>query len=200
MQLSENGRLSTVDPNELIYVDLNERERFLLRCGMVEWGGPARCTEEMAVALGFASVQSLFDDTDRLIRALDSKQPLSRLDWLRVLLATEVVFASNTLGSGADWSITTGLPDDETIQLLRAVQRTLTGKVVGLVGHGFGTRPLREDGTSIERWSTGRTADVPASVLGVVSTPSELSKVVQAMRSDLSRAKLSPRTWCMRGR
>jgi hypothetical protein len=130
-----------VDPSELISVALSERERFLLRCGIVEWGGPARCTEEMAVALGFGSVQSLLDETDRLVRALDSGQPLSRLDWLRVLLATEVVFASNTLGSGTDWSTTTGLADDETIQLLRAVQRTLTGKVVGLIGQGFGTRP-----------------------------------------------------------
>ena len=92
------------------------------------------------MAIGFPSVQALFDETDRLVDALDSERPLSRLDWLRVLLATEVVFASDTLGSGTDWSITTGLSDDETTRLLRSVQRKLTGRVGGLVGAGLGTR------------------------------------------------------------
>jgi hypothetical protein len=132
-----------VDPNELIAVELSDDERYLLRCGLVEWGGPARCTEEMAVALGFAGVADLFGQTDRLIAMLAADKPLSRIDWLRILLATEVVFASNTLGSGIDWSITTGLSDEETIRLLRSVQRTLAGEVIGLVGRGFGTRPDR---------------------------------------------------------
>ncbi len=128
-----------LDPNELVAVDLGERERFLLRCGIVQWGGPARCTEEMAVALGFGGVRELLADTDRLVVALETARPLSRRDWLRVLVATEVVFASDTLGAGTDWSITTGLSDDESIRLLRSVQRTLTRHVAGLVGDGFGT-------------------------------------------------------------
>jgi hypothetical protein len=129
-----------VKANELISVSLSERERLLLRSGIVEWGGPARCTDEMAVAIGFASLQELFDDSPRLVRAVDEGEPLSRLDWLRVLVATEVVFASDVVGSGTDWSVTTGFSDAETIQLLRSVQRTLTSEVASLVGNGFGTR------------------------------------------------------------
>jgi hypothetical protein len=49
-------------------------------------------------------------------------QPLSRADWRRALLATEIVFASDVVGSGLDWSITTGLADEDTIGLLRAMQ------------------------------------------------------------------------------
>ncbi|MFD2091298.1 hypothetical protein [Blastococcus deserti] len=53
------------------------------------------------------------------------RQPLTRRDWARALLATEIVFASNLVGSGLDWSSTTGLSDEETIALLRTLQRKI---------------------------------------------------------------------------
>ena len=68
----------------------------------------------MAVAMGFASVQDLFDSTDQLADAIESKAPLTAADWLRVLLATEIVFVSNTIGAGLDWLSTSGYSDVET--------------------------------------------------------------------------------------
>ena len=127
-----------MEPTELLDPDLEPDERHLLRWGVVEWGGPARCTEEMAVAMGFRSVQDLFDSTDRLTAAIQAGTPLIAADWLRVLLATEIVFASNTMGSGLDWSITSGLTDDQSITLLRSVQRKLGG-IGNLLGVAFGT-------------------------------------------------------------
>ena len=118
--------------------DLDDVERRLLRGGVVEWGGPARCTEEMAVAMGFASVQDLFDSTRRLAGAIAAGSALSAADWLRVLLATEVVFASNTIGSGHDWTSTTGLSDAESLLALRSVQRKFAG-IGSLLGVAFGT-------------------------------------------------------------
>jgi hypothetical protein len=50
---------------------------------------------------------------------------LSRDDWRRVLLATEVVFASDVFGSGLDWSTTTGFSDADSISLLRSIQRKM---------------------------------------------------------------------------
>ena len=38
---------------------------------------------------------------------------------------TELVFASDLVGSGVDWATTTGFNDDETIRLLRSIQRKL---------------------------------------------------------------------------
>jgi hypothetical protein len=127
-------------PEDLIDVALTPSERTVLRHGLIEWGGPASCTEEMAVAMGFDGVQHLFDETDRLVTAIDRRVQLSRRDWLRVLLAAEIVFASNAIGSGSDWSITTGLSDLKTIRLLRSIQGKLTGEVRGLLGNGVGTR------------------------------------------------------------
>lgn len=109
--------------HDLIDVPLTDDERRLLRHGLLEWGGPARCTDAMAVAMGFDDVEDLFRESDRLRVALAQGDPLTQRDWVRTLLATEIVFVSDVLGSGWDWSITTGFPDDETIRLLRGVQR-----------------------------------------------------------------------------
>jgi hypothetical protein len=127
-------------PDDLLDVALTPSERTVLRHGLIEWGGPASCTEEMAVAMGFDGVQNLFAETDRLVTAIGQKAQLSRHDWLRVLLATEIVFASDAIGSGSDWSITTGLTDLKTLRLLRSIQSKLTGEVGGLLGNGVGTR------------------------------------------------------------
>ena len=113
-------------------------ERRLLRWGVIEWGGPARCTEEMAIAIGFQSVQDLFDSTDRLAGAIADGRALPAADWLRVLLATEIVFASNTIGSGHDWATTSGLSDEQSLTALRSAQLKLAG-VGSLLGVAFGT-------------------------------------------------------------
>lgn len=131
-----------LDPHEMLLIDLDEVERRLLRGGIVEWGGPARCTEEMAIAMGFDSVQDLFDSTGRLAGAITAGTAMTAADWLRVLLATEIVFASNTVGSGHDWAITTGLSDAESLAALRSVQRKLGG-IGNLLGVAFGTRYRR---------------------------------------------------------
>ena len=131
-----------VQPTDILSPDLDDTERRLLRWGLVEWGGPAMCTDEMAIAMGFSSVQDLFDSTDRLAAAIGSRSPLPAVDWLRVLLATEIVFASDTIGSGLDWSITSGLSDVESLAALRSVQHKLAG-VGSLLGVAFGTRYRR---------------------------------------------------------
>lgn len=127
--------------DELIEVALEPEELSFLRRGLNEWGGPARCTEEMAMAMGFLGTEQFSEEVyARLLPALDARQPLSRVDWLRVLLATEIVFVSDVLGSGVEWHITTGLSDIDTLALLRGVQRKLGREVRFLVGAGFGTR------------------------------------------------------------
>ena len=132
------GQSLCVEASDILSPDLDDRERRLLRWGIIEWGGPARCTEEMAVAMGFRDVQDLFDSTGRLADSIDSGGPLTAIDWLRVLLATEIVFASNTIGSGLDWSSTSGMSDEESLASLRSVQRKLSG-VAMLVGRALGT-------------------------------------------------------------
>lgn len=131
------------DPGEpdLVALQISTDEREVLRAGLREWGGPARCTEEFAVAMGFRSVQDLFDEGRRIGESLAAGLPLSRIDWTRALLATEVVFASNVVGSGLDWEICTGFSDGRTLELLRGLQRRASTAGVG--GTVFGARPHR---------------------------------------------------------
>ncbi len=68
-----------------------------------------------------------------------AEEPLSRTDWTRTLLATEIVFIDNVVGAGWDWSPVTGFSDTETLQVLRRLQRKLV--TAGVTGVAFGTRP-----------------------------------------------------------
>ncbi|WP_203754668.1 hypothetical protein [Actinoplanes cyaneus] len=111
--------------DELVAIELDEDEREVLAHGLTEWGGPARCTEPLAVALDFGSVAELFEHVVRLRPLVRGGQPLSPRDWRRVLASAEVVFASDVFGSGWDWQATTGFRDEETIRLLRSLQRKI---------------------------------------------------------------------------
>src|SRR6266550_6299637 len=109
--------------DELVSIALTPDERALLMRGLSEWGGPAQCSDELAIAMGFAGVQDLSSQADRLRDALNKQAPLRSSDWRRTLVATEIVFASDVFGSALDWPTTTGLSDEKTIRLLREVQR-----------------------------------------------------------------------------
>ncbi|GAB3572115.1 hypothetical protein GCM10027405_38730 [Arthrobacter alkaliphilus] len=108
-----------------VEVNLTDEERKVLWRGLLEWGGPAQCTEAMALAMGFRGVTDLLDEGKRIADDLRAGRALTKSDWRRALLATEIVFASDVLGSGIDWSITTGMDDCETVTILRSLQRKL---------------------------------------------------------------------------
>ncbi|MFD4693369.1 hypothetical protein [Streptomyces sp. NBC_00683] len=118
---------------------LTDEESRLLQQGLIEWSGPARCTEEFAVAMGFDGTEDLNRRGLWIRRALAEKEALDPMDWARALLATELAFASDVVGSGYGWSTTTGWPDDTTVRVLRSTQLKLIRTVAPLVGRGLGT-------------------------------------------------------------
>jgi hypothetical protein len=120
---------------------LTDEEIKLLRKGLMEWSGPARCTEEFAVAMGFTNAISLPAQCSTIRAALVAGERLESMDWARALLATEIAFASDVVGSGYEWSTTTGWSDEMTVKTLRSIQRKLVRTVAPLVGDGLGTRP-----------------------------------------------------------
>ncbi|MFE4195600.1 hypothetical protein ACFRJ9_07030 [Paenarthrobacter sp. NPDC056912] len=113
--------------HDRVQFDLDEDEREVLRRGLMEWAGPAAPTEAMALAMGFGGVDDLFAEGERIAAFIHAGRSLTKADWRRALLATEIVFVSSTVGAGLDWSIVTGYQDDETIRILRAIQRKLGG-------------------------------------------------------------------------
>jgi len=83
--------------------------------------------EDVARAMGFADVKSLYRDAERIAAVLDDAAQLTPADWARALIATEFAFASDYYGSGWDWSIIAGYDDVTTIGRLREVLRKLVG-------------------------------------------------------------------------
>jgi hypothetical protein len=113
--------------SERVGADLTDDERAFLASGLREWGGPAAPSDETARFIGFEDVETLLAEGASLARRVRSGEPLAPPDWHRALLATELVFASDLIGSEVEWQTTTGFTDDESIRLLRSVQRKLAG-------------------------------------------------------------------------
>ena len=119
--------MSVSTETSFVSIDLSDDERGVLLDGLREWGGPARCTDEMALAMGFGTVEELRASSARLSDQLSKGVAITRSDWHRMLLATEIVFASDVVGSGVDWETTTGRTDEDTIRVLRSLQRKIVG-------------------------------------------------------------------------
>ena len=107
-------------------VDVSDEDRRFLAQGLGEWGGPARLTDDVARVIGFESREALFAAYHEIIEALRSGRSLSRRDWRRSLVATEIAFGSDVYGSGVEWGTTTGYRDGESIVRLRRLQRYLS--------------------------------------------------------------------------
>jgi hypothetical protein len=118
-----------VATEEFTVGDLTDEERHVLARGLAEWGGPAHCTDALAAAMDFESVEVLLEEARRMKPLIRDGQPLSSRDWRRALISTEIVFASDVFGSGCDWSITTGISDEDTIRILRSLQRKIARAV-----------------------------------------------------------------------
>ncbi|WP_329412241.1 hypothetical protein OG563_07170 [Nocardia vinacea] len=127
-----------MDSDVAVALELSDEQRWVLRCGLREWGGSARCTDTLAAAMGFGSVADLFGEADRIVTELVGDQPIDgqdwqrtttvtlvARDWWRTMMATEFVFASATVGVGLDWPITAGISDARTIEVLRELQRKM---------------------------------------------------------------------------
>ncbi|ORV54934.1 hypothetical protein AWC05_13705 [Mycobacterium florentinum] len=70
---------------ELVDIELTDDEHDLLGHGLNEYGGPIRNQAVMARALGLPDEKSLDGSIHRLATALGRKEPMSRLDWARVV-------------------------------------------------------------------------------------------------------------------
>lgn len=117
--------------NGRIYIELDHDEKAVLRAGLLDWGGPARPTDAIAVAMGFSNAQCLPSEAWALWGDVDADSSLTAKDWRRAILALEIAFASDIVGSGVDWSSTSGFGDEETIRVLRRLQRKVLHRIAG---------------------------------------------------------------------
>src|SRR5919106_318204 len=76
-----------------------------------------------APAMGFRSVEDLFEEGDSIVGNIEARRQLTRRDWTRALLATEIVLAS------IEWPDTTGF-DDGDLKDATNLQYKLAGVVL----------------------------------------------------------------------
>ncbi|WP_205878823.1 hypothetical protein [Mycobacterium camsae] len=116
---------SAAGSTDMVNVELTGDEQLLLRHGLMQWGQRGRCTDAMAIAMGFDTVRNLFTECRQLDRQVERREPMSMADWTRTLLATEICFASDVVGAGLDWDATAG-DNAFTFEVLRGLQRKLS--------------------------------------------------------------------------
>jgi hypothetical protein len=110
-------------PVKTVSLELTEDERRMLVYGLRDWGGPAHGTDSLAVAVGFASLDHLQEDGGRIADAIAAGRALPVRDWTRAMVATEIVFVSDVLGTGSEWTVINGGTDAYWIDVLRSLQR-----------------------------------------------------------------------------
>lgn len=108
-------------------VDLTSDERSLITSALAQWGGPAQPTQELLVAMGFQDEEDFASWRNRVLHTLLNEQALSPFDWRRVLITTEIGYASDYFGIGWEWETCTGIDDEAAIQVLRDIQLKLIG-------------------------------------------------------------------------
>jgi hypothetical protein len=134
--------------SELVAVDLTDRERKFIEQALQQWGLSASDAQFPFQVLGLSTWEEFGELTVRLERAVENGDPLSNLDWARVLFLTEITWASDLVGAGLDFATVTGFSDTEAVTLLRGLQRRQ--KIGGyeraklLFPHGGRTRTAEE--------------------------------------------------------
>lgn len=73
--------------------------------------------------MGSASLADLQVAGDRIAGAMAAGEALPVRDWTRAMVATEIVFASEVLGTGSEWTVINGGTDAYWVGVLRSLQR-----------------------------------------------------------------------------
>jgi hypothetical protein len=113
-------------PAQSVAIELTDDEAQMLVSGLSDWGGPAYGSEALAVAMGFAGLEDLYLEAQRMMCAIQHRRPMTVRDWTRALVATEIAFASSVLGTGVDeWTCIRAGRGAEWLEVLERLQSKL---------------------------------------------------------------------------
>jgi hypothetical protein len=141
------------DFSGLVAVELTEDERDFIQQTLEQWALSAASKPFPFQVLGLSTWEEFGNLTGRLEHAVTDGEPLTDLDWARVLFLTEITWASNIIGSGLDFAIVTRFSDTEAVGLLRGLQRKISSyKRAKLLFPNGGRTRTAEEIEEIERW------------------------------------------------
>lgn len=116
--------------DDLAAIELTEDEQHLLVWGLQVWQGASHPSLAMRYALGFEDYTDIFPWTSEKVRTIGPLVELTRADWTQLMLLVELGFVSDNMGAGLKWIAISGIPDDQTMRLLRSVQRKLRSVLI----------------------------------------------------------------------
>jgi hypothetical protein len=152
---SEESRTISLmaDVSDLIAIALTEDERDFVQQTLEQWALSAASTPFPFQALGLSTWEEFGELTGRLERGVLVGEPLTDLDWARVLFLTEITWASNLVGSGLDFATVTRFSDTTAVGLLRGLQRKISSyERAKLLFPDGGRTPDTEETEDQKRW------------------------------------------------
>jgi hypothetical protein len=112
---------------ESVAVDLTDRERDFISQALEQWALAASAMPFPFQVLGLSTWDEFGELTFRLQHAVSGGDPLTDLDWARVLYLTECSWASEVVGAGRGFATVTGYSDTEAVALVRGLQHKIGG-------------------------------------------------------------------------
>jgi hypothetical protein len=113
------------DPGR-VAIDLTDQERELMGLALNEYAGTAQHTYRLlGPVLGQSTKHQWYQLTTRLKRDIDSKEPLSDLDWARAMCLTDTSFGSTLVGSGLRFG---RAADEYWFPILRSIQEKISSR------------------------------------------------------------------------
>jgi len=110
-----------------VSADLTKRERAFISEALHQWVWSASGQPLPFQVLGLSTWDAFTELTGRHAHAVTAGQPLSELDWARVLFLAECSWASSVVGAGLDFATVTGFTDEEAVSTMRGLQRKIGG-------------------------------------------------------------------------
>jgi hypothetical protein len=109
---------------ELVAIELTDEERELIVLALNEYAGTAQQAYRlMCPVFGQSNKHEWFQLIKRLEFAVENRQPLSDLDWARVMFLTDISFGSTLVGSGLRFGRGA---DEYWFEILRSLQEKLS--------------------------------------------------------------------------
>jgi hypothetical protein len=118
---------SMTSSSELVGVDLTADKRDFIQQALEQWGLSAASQPFPFQVPGLSTWEEFGELIVRLEHAVTDCEPLTDLDWARVLFLTEMTWASSLIGAGLDFDVVTRFSDTEAVSLLRGLQRKIGG-------------------------------------------------------------------------
>jgi hypothetical protein len=109
---------------ELVAIELTDEERELVVLALNEYAGTAQHAYKLLCPVfGQSDKHEWYRLTTRLKEAVRNKEPLSDLDWARVMFLTDISFGSSLVGSGLRFGRGA---DEYWFEILRSVQEKVS--------------------------------------------------------------------------